>query len=182
MIQMRAAQTTAGWNSPCWRSNMAQNKLDFKTQFFFPGGVVFVGAVLILFSPLVMVSHLTLGIMVLFGGLVTATTHVRIGIDLQNKTYREYIVFLGLRVGKYERFQELDYLFVRKAKVSQRRSSYYGNGATKIYSERYEGYLHYDGDVMLHLFSQGKKAKVVEQLNKLSTQLNLSVVDKTGEV
>jgi hypothetical protein len=160
---------------------MAHNKLDFKTQFFFPDPVVFVGAVLILFSPLVMVSHLTLGSMVLFGGVVTATTHVRIGIDLQNKTYREYIVFLGMRIGKYERFQELDYLFVRKAKISQRRLSYYGNGATKIYSERYEGYLHYDGDVMLHLFSQGKKTKVVEQLNKLSAQLNLRVVDKTGE-
>jgi hypothetical protein len=161
---------------------MAPGKLDFKTQFFFPGPVVFVGAVLILFSPLVMISHLTLGIMVLFGGIVTATTHIRVVIDLQNKKYREYIVFLGLRVGKYERFHELDYLFVRKAKVSQRRSSYYGNGATTIYSERYEGYLHYDGDVMLHLFSQGKKAKVFEQLTKLSAPLNLRVIDKTGEV
>jgi hypothetical protein len=179
MIQMRAGQITAGWNSPCWRSNMAQNKLDFKTQFFFPGGVVFVGAVLILFGPLVMVNHLAMGIMILFGGLVTATTHVRIGIDLQNKTYREYIVFLGLRVGKYERFQELDYLFVRKAKVSQTLSNRVSS--TTVYGERYEGYLHYDGDVMLHLFSQGKKAKVVEQLNKLSTQLNLRVIDKTGE-
>jgi hypothetical protein len=179
MIRMRAAQTTAAWSSPCWPSNMAHNKLDFKTQFFFPGGVVFVGAVLILFSPMVMVSHLTLGIMVLFGGVVTATTHVRIGIDLQNKTYREYIVFLGLRIGKYERFHELDYLFVRKAKVS--RTSSNRVSSTTVYGERYEGYLHYDGDVMLHLFSQGKKAKVVEQLNKLSTQLNLRVVDKTGE-
>lgn len=159
---------------------MAQNKIDFKTQFFFPGGVVFVGAVLVLVGPVVLLSHTTLGLMVLFGGIVAATTHVRVAIDLQNKRYREYIVFLGLRMGKHERFQELDYLFVRKTKVSQRMRVRAANST--VYSERYEGYLRYDGDVMLHLFSQGRKAKVVEQLNKLSSQLNLRVVDKTGEV
>ncbi len=161
---------------------MTTNKIDFKTQFFFPAGVVFVGAVLILFGPLVMLGNMAVGISVLIGGLIIATTHVRVVIDLTNKKYREYIVFLGLRVGKYERFEELDYLFVRKAKVSQRRTSYYGNGGTTIYSERYEGYLHYDGDVMLHMFSEDKKGKVLERLRKLSTQLNLRVVDKTGEL
>lgn len=158
---------------------MAQNKVDFKTQFFFPGGVVFAGVVLIVVAPLVLFSQLAPGLMVLFGGLIIATTHVRVSIDLHQKIYREYIFFLGLRVGKSERFHELDYLFVRKTKVSQRLASR-ASSAT-VHSERYEGYLHYDGDVMLHLFSQGKKAKVVDQLNKLSTQLNLRVVDKTGD-
>lgn len=159
---------------------MAPDKIDFKTQFFFPGGIVFVGAVLILVSPLVLVGHITWGIVVLSGGVLAATTHVRIGIDVPKKRYREYIVFLGMRLGKYERFQELDYLFVRKTRVSQR-MSYGGTNATTIRSERYEGYLHYDGDVMLHLFSEDKKAKLVKQLNKLSGQLNLRVIDKTGE-
>lgn len=161
---------------------MSQGRIDFRTQFFFPGAVVFVGAVLILFSPLVMITNTAVGIMVLFGGLVTATTHVRVVIDLRNKKYREYIVFLGLTVGKYEHFQELDYLFVRRAKVSQRRTSYYGNGGTTLVSDRYEGYLHYDGDVMFHMFSENKKAKALERLRNLSTQLNLRVVDKTGDV
>ncbi len=159
---------------------MAQNKIDFMTQFFFPGAVVFVGAVLILISPVVLVSHVTLGIMVLFGGVVTATTHVRIGIDVSKKQYREYIVFLGMRLGKYERYHELDYLFVRKTKVSQRTTFNVGYSTT-VRSERYEGYLHYDGDVMLHLFSADKKSKLIQQLNKLSGQLQLRIVDKTGE-
>jgi hypothetical protein len=158
---------------------MARPKIDFKTQFFFPGGVVFVGAVLIVVGPLVLFSHTVLGIMVLFGGIVAATTHVRVSIDLQNKNYREYIVFLGLRMGKYERFHELDYLFVRKTKVSQRVTARVASST--IYSERYEGYLHYGGDVMLHLFSEGNKAKVIKRLNELSGKLNLNVIDKTAQ-
>jgi hypothetical protein len=160
---------------------MAQTKIDFKTQFFFPDGVVFVGCVVFFAGLLAVFSpQPVIGVVVMFGSIVVATTHVRVEIDLRNKRYREYILFLGMRIGKYERFDELDYLFVRKAKVSQRMAVGYVNANT-IRSERYEGYLRYDGDVMLHLFSQGKKAKLVEQLNKLSTQLNLRVVDKTGE-
>jgi hypothetical protein len=159
---------------------MAVNKIDFKTQFFFPGGVVFVGGILILVGFLALFSHLTLGVICIASGIVLTTTHVRIEIDLQNKKYREYIVFLGLRVGTWERFYELDYLFVRKAKVSQRSSNYISS--ITVYGERYEGYLHYDGDVMLHMFSESKKGKVIDRLNKLSKELNLRVVDKTGEI
>ena len=159
---------------------MPSNKIDFKTQFFFPGGVVFVGGILILVGLLALFSHITLAIICIGSGIVLSTTHVRIEIDLQNKKYREYIVFLGLRVGKWERFHELEYLFVRKAKVSQRSSNYISS--ITVYGERYEGYLHYDGDVMLHMFSENKKEKVLERLRKLSTQLNLRVVDKTGEL
>jgi hypothetical protein len=159
---------------------MPSNKIDFKTQFFFPGGVVFVGGILILVGLLALFSHITLAIICIGSGIVLSTTHVRIEIDLQNKKYREYIVFLGLRVGKWERFHELEYLFVRKAKVSQRSSNYISS--ITVYGERYEGYLHYDGDVMLHMFSENKKGKVLERLRKLSTQLNLRVVDKTGEL
>lgn len=158
---------------------MNRKVIDFKTSGYFPGFVVFFGAVLLLLAFLVLLTKPVIGIIMAVVSVVILTTHYRFGIDLTDKSYRDYLWILGFKNGPRKKFDAIQYLFIKKSKVSQ--TMHLRAASSTIHKEQFDGYLKFSENDKVHLISHDDKDKLIEKLRRISTALNTSIVDYTRE-
>src|SRR5215204_3440236 len=92
---------------------------DFKTSGYFSGTIIFVGILLTLTGLFVMLSYLIVGAIIIIVSVIIFTTHYRLRIDFDNKTFHDYVWLLGTKHGEKGVFDKLEYLFIKKSKVTQ---------------------------------------------------------------
>src|SRR5262245_31002499 len=93
-------------------------RVDFYTSGFFPEGLMVAGGILAASGIVMLFVQILAGIVLIVGGLVT-TSHYRLEVDPIKKLYREYVWFLGIKVGKPSRFETIEYFFIKTSRESQ---------------------------------------------------------------
>lgn len=159
---------------------MEKNKVDFRTSGYFPSGMLLAGVVFILGGLLVAIAaKIFLGIVIILAGITILTTHYRLEIDFESKRYRDYVWFLGLKNGKPEKFEKIEYLFINQSRLSQNLNSRISTRA--ITKDVFNGYLKLDGEETIHLLSKENKAALVQRLNKIADLLKVKVIDYAAD-
>lgn len=150
-------------------------KTDFKTANYFSNYLIFSAVVLLIIGLVAITLNLIVAIILCFGSLIIFTTHYRLQLDLDNKVYHDYVWVLGMKHGEKGRFDRIEYLFVKKSKVSQ---TMYSRGASStIKKELYDGYLKFSNGKKIHLSTKENKADLIANLKGMGTQLNVRVID-----
>ncbi|MEZ4972486.1 MAG: hypothetical protein R2820_04215 [Cyclobacteriaceae bacterium] len=149
--------------------------IDFKTLPYFSGTMTFLG-VLLLFSGLWMMSmNILVGLVLVLLSVVILTTHYRVSIDLDNKSFHDYLWILGIRRGERGQFDNLEYLFIKKNKISQ--TMRLKVASTTVRKEVYDGYLRFSVSHKIHLLTMDDKSKLMNRLKVIAQQLNSRVID-----
>jgi hypothetical protein len=150
--------------------------IDFKTSAYFPGALIFSGAVLLLFGVMAFFANIIAGSVMCLIGLLMITTHYRLRIDLQRKVYQDYLWIFGLKkVGETGRFNNIEYLFIRKNKVSQTMSLRVASST--IRKEVFDGYLKFSENVKIHVVTKDNKDHLIKKLSGISALLNVKILD-----
>lgn len=157
------------------------NSVDFKTANYFTGmpyllGIILTPAgLLLVFSPQIIV-----GAFLLVAGIVIITTHYRLLIDYRLKVHIEYISIVGIKVGAEKKsFVDLQYLFVKKSRVSQTLNS--RASSTTIQKFQYDGFLKFSEDDKLHLMTLENKAALIKNLKAIASKLKVNILDYSSE-
>lgn len=154
-------------------------KTDFKTANYFSNYLIFSAVVLLIIGFAAVTLNLIVAIILCFGSLIIFTTHYRLQLDLDNKVYHDYVWVLGMKHGEKGRFDRIEYLFIKKSKVSQ---TMYSRGASStIKKELYDGYLKFSNEKKIHLMTKENKADLMVTLKSMATRLNVSVIDYSSE-
>ncbi len=152
------------------------NSIDFKTSAYFTGPVFFLGIVLLVATPLVMINNLTAGLIIGIIGFIILTTHYRLKIDTDQKVYQDYVWILGLKkTDSTVRFDNIEYFFIKKNKVSQTMN--YEVLSSTIKNEVFDGYLKFSDEDKVHIATEGKKENLIKKLKPLSIKLDLKIID-----
>jgi hypothetical protein len=155
--------------------------VNFKTSSYFPLTAIIVAAIvmipvaiILLFSTLVI-----LGLITLLAGVVILTTHYRLEIDFQKKTFHDYVSFLFFfKSGETGRFESIHYLFVKSKKVSQTVNSRVSS--MTVHKEVFDGYLKFSDDEKIHLDTKDTKEALLKKLTPISNQLRIRIIDYTA--
>jgi len=152
--------------------------VNFKTSSYFSATAVIFAVILLLVGLIALFANLVVGLIVLAIGVVILTTHQRLEIDLQNKTYYDYVSFLGfLKQGERGRFDTVQYLFIKTNRVSQTVNSRVSSmTVTKMV---FDGYLKFSDEDKIHIAARDNKDKLVKKLQGISNQLNIQIIDYT---
>lgn len=155
--------------------------IDFKTSNYFSGMPYLLGFVLtavgfmLLFSPKILA-----GLILLLAGITVLTSHFRLSVDLNKMIYTEYISLLGMKVSKeLHRFDEIQYLFVKKSKVSQNMNSRVSTHT--IQKEQFNGYLKFSENDKVHLMTYDSKNAIIKRMRPIATLLSTKLIDYTIE-
>lgn len=108
-------------------------------------------------------------------GLALLTIRNGIRVDLKSKTYQEYTWFLGIRFGKMESFNRIEYVFLKSNKVSQKMSARLAS--TTVHSEVYDGFIRFSETDKVHVFRGKTKESVMQKLQDLSAKLQVDILD-----
>ena len=156
---------------------MSEQKIDLKISSYFPSGVIFAGGVLLSAGFLVAAANanITVCIVLLLIGVILTTTHYRLEINQQARQYKDYVWFLGFKNGQSERFESLDYIFIKQKKVSKNLNSRISSRT--MITDAFDGYLKVDGNETIHLLTLENKKAITQRLNRIAEKLQLKVVD-----
>ncbi|MEO7987964.1 MAG: hypothetical protein ABI663_00380 [Chryseolinea sp.] len=150
-------------------------KVDFKTSGYFSSTVIVVGIIFSLVGLILLLSNIIGGLILLLIGIVISTTHYRLMIDFDKKIFHDYVWILGLKNGDKGIFEHIEYLFIKKNRVSQNMNMQVAT--TTIRKEVYDGYLRFSETEKIHLLTKDSKKTVVAKLRELSTMLNVRIID-----
>jgi hypothetical protein len=103
------------------------------------------------------------------------TTHYGIGINETEKKYTDYLWIFGLRKGQTKTFDNIEYLFVNKNKVTQR--GYFTSLSYSFQRDKYDGYMKFDETNKIHLATKDNKKGMMKVLNRIAGDLKIEVVD-----
>jgi hypothetical protein len=158
---------------------MRNKKNDFRTSSYFPETIRFVSILLIPAGLLFIFVNLIAGAIFLISAVVVLTTHYRLEVDLENKVYRDYVWFLGLKNGKTSRYENIEYLFIKKSKVSQNLNS---RISTKtITKNMFDGYLKFNEAEKIHLLTKENKTVLITRLKTMAEGLQVKIVDYSAD-
>lgn len=112
-------------------------------------------------------------------GLVFVTSHYRLQIDWARKCYRDYVWVLGLRFGRWESFERIEYLFIKKNQMRQNMNSMLST--TTLHVAVYDGYLRLSEKNKIHLLTSRNKETVLKKLQALASLLQVDILDYTAD-
>jgi hypothetical protein len=153
--------------------------VDFKTAGYFSGTILFVTAFFVLVGAVVVAVNAIVGIVILITCVIVFTTHYRLSIDFENKVCHDYLWILGLKNGEKLKFEKIEYLFIKKKKVSQTMSIRVASST--IRSEVYDGYLKFSETEKIHLMTKDNKKDLLDKLRIISSALKVKIVDYSLE-
>jgi len=155
---------------------MKADTFNFKSEKLFPFqfqilGIIFLflGMVLILYSPYFAPILIILGILIL-------TAFRGIEFDRSAKTYRDYNSFLYMRQGSLRNYDSVKEIFINSSDVSQKIYTRVTEGTTMRYVE-YNAYLEFGDGTKLYLTSKKDKNAIIEKTSGLSDFLQVEVRD-----
>lgn len=128
----------------------------FTNQWLFVGILLMVGGIVMIFKVIIVGIFLTLI------STIIITTHYRLAIDLNEKTYHDYVWLFGFRIGERSTFDRIDYIFIKKIRVSQTMNSR-GSSST-IRKEMFDAYLKFSEENKIHLLTEESKKKLITDL------------------
>lgn len=149
--------------------------LDFHTSPYFPGSLRALG--ISLFLTLVVPGHILAKIPFLIVGVALITSHYRLRFDWAKNAYYDYVWVLGLRFGRWEPFDHIEYLFIKKNQMRQNLNSMLSTST--IHVAVYDGYLRISENNKIHLLTSRNKEVVVKKLKALSALLQVDILDYT---
>lgn len=162
------------------RNIPAMKVIDFKTSAYFSSPVI-IAAVAFMFTSMFMFPvHYVIGLILLTISIIIFTTHYRLRIDFNNKSYHDYLWILGLKHGEKGKFEAVEYLFIKKSKVSQNMSL--RAASTTITKDVFDGYLKFSETNKIHITTMDSKDELLNTLRTISTKLNARIIDYSDGV
>lgn len=157
----------------------SERSIDFRTSFYFPVLARLGGCLLVAFGLLAAMANLIVGAIFLCVGIFVATSHYRVKIDFGRNQYKEYSWIFGLKFGDTDHFDQIEYIYVNKNKVTQSIAARVAS--TSFQRNDYNAYIKFSERHKVHLRSDGDKKYVFNYAKKTAARLKCQVVDRTGE-
>lgn len=154
---------------------MNKRVINIKTSPYFSGTIIFVWIILLFVGLGVLFINWVVGLPLVIVGILILTTHYRLEINFVNKTYQDYVSILGFRTGEIKTFDSIEYLFIKKSRVSQVMNSQIKT--TTLKKDQYDGYLKFSETDKIHLLGKDKKENLIEQLKRVANILNIKIID-----
>ncbi|MFM8912708.1 MAG: hypothetical protein ACKOE6_07325 [Flammeovirgaceae bacterium] len=149
--------------------------IDFKTSAYFPGIFIFLGVILVFIGLLVLGTTIIGGLAVLLVSFTIFTTHYRLTVDLDSKSYYDYLWILGIKTGERGTFENIEYVFIKKSRESQTMNS--RASTTTIQKEVFDGYLKFSENAKIHLLTKDRKEDLMVEMKVVASKLGTKVVD-----
>ncbi len=149
--------------------------VDFRISQYFSNQWIFVGFLLIIIGLGIIFKVIIIGVLLSLMGIVIITTHYRLAINLTAKTYHDYVWLFGLRFGEKGMFENIEYIFIKKIKVSQTINSKVSS--TTIRKEMFDCYLKLSEENKIHLLTIESKEELITRLRELSSKINTKIID-----
>ncbi|WP_347157312.1 hypothetical protein [Pontibacter chitinilyticus] len=156
---------------------MTQRTYLYKTGTYFSGGVRVLSWIMLLVGLIYTLEGSMAGWLIIPVAVGFLLTYDMVEFDLQQQTYREGVLLLGLKFGKKQPLPGFEFLFLRRnnySKLIESRAS-----MTQTRSVKYDGFVKLANGEKLHLLQKSNKEPALQQLTSIAQDLQVELRDLT---
>jgi len=144
---------------------------------YFPAGLRY-STPIFFAGPLLLIDHPVWAVILLLIGIIILTTHYGTEINISEKSYTDYLSFLGLKLNpETGKFQRVEKIVITKGNYAQSVRSQIQT-RTMAWSD-YTGTLIFTGDHTLDLLTDMNKKKLIKRLKEFAVFLKIDIEDCT---
>jgi hypothetical protein len=117
-----------------------------------------------------------------FLSLLIFTARGGLEVDLEKKTYREYMSFLWvIRMGKPVKIKAVEYIFINSNNVSRKIYTAHTSQSSTFKDREYNAFIKFSNGDKVKIMSRKDKQPLLEYSSALAKQMETSLVDYTTE-
>lgn len=153
---------------------MSNDYYNLKNGLLFPFQFQVLGYILFLSGLILIIINIWASIIFLFLGAFIISAFS--GIEFSGGQFREYNAFFFLKSGKWKRLREVEKIYIKKIKVSQK---FYGraNQSSVVRNVIYKAFLKFEDGESVLLYEHKNKNKVESKVNQIAETLKTQVLD-----
>lgn len=148
---------------------------DLRLSRYFANQWLFVGLLLMATGVILIFKVLLVGVIFTLMSTLIMTTHYRLAINFDDKSYHDYVWLFGLKFGDKGIFENVEYIFIKKNKVSQTMNS--RGSSTTIRKGEYDAYLKFSEKNKIHLLTSDSKKQLLKKLSEIATKCSTKIFD-----
>ena len=149
-----------------------KGKIDIVVQHYFPFHFIALGAGLFVVAVFVAIQNPILSLVLFIASVLFTTTHHRLKIDLESKTYMDYLWVFGFKKGPEVAYENIELLYINEVDVA---SGYGVVTRVNIVDVVYKGFLKMDDNTSLFFGESKNEDKLVHKANELASKLGMKV-------
>jgi hypothetical protein len=151
---------------------------DYTTRYYFPVREVWAAMCLIYGVVSLFDGNYKIGAVLLLLAPFIYTLRYGVRIDTNQKNYVDYLWLFGYRKGTFKNYESLKCLYLRKGlrdALNDEDAGFMGPKGLKSFE--YDAYILFPDERGIYLFSGRSKAGLRKQLEKVSHEMGLAIVD-----
>lgn len=157
------------------------NTIDIKFGQLFPWQFQLLGGILLFVALTLLLEKTVLGVFLMSIGMLILSASEGTEVNKKDKTYREYKSFFFLKTGEWEKYVDIEKIFVNSFHTTQKMRTAYMNQSSTFKNVEFNGYLKFVDGTKIQLLRTRKKTALVKSLQGIAQFLQAPLEDNTLE-
>jgi hypothetical protein len=137
--------------------------------------VAAIGAIVVAFA--ILQNYWWVSLLIIAASFFVLASHEGTEFNTANKTFRSYTSFFFIKTGEFEKYTEVEKLFINSGNQSQKMYSAHTSLSTTITERVYNAYIKFSNGEKVHLLTSKSKEDVIKKLTPLSQSLSIEILD-----
>ena len=152
-----------------------KSTFNFTVQYYFPSRAIWAIVAAFFFAGAVATQYYFWGSLALLVCALVLTTKYGFEVNLAANQYQEYTWVLGYKSGEQIKFERIEYLFIKKIKLSRKMNSLLHS--TTLDDEEYRAYLKFSEQEKIHFMTKADHNILVTETKKIAQSLSVGLFD-----
>jgi hypothetical protein len=156
-----------------------ENIIDIKFGQLFPWQFQLIAGVLLFVALTLVLEKTGLAIFLTLIALFIFSASEGTEVNKTDKTYREYKSLFFMKTGKWEKYTDIEKIFVNSYNTTQKMHTAYMNRMSTFKNVEFNGYLKFVDGTKIQLLRTRKKTPLIESLKAIAKFLQVPLEDNT---
>jgi hypothetical protein len=156
-----------------------ENIIDIKFGQLFPWQFQLIAGVLLFVALTLALEKTGLAIFLALIALFIFSASEGTEVDKKDKTYREYKSFFLMKTGEWEKYTDIEKIFVNTFYTTQKMHTAYTNRSSTFKNVEFNGYLKFVDGTKIQLLRTRKKMELLKSLQGIAKFLQVPLEDNT---
>jgi hypothetical protein len=156
-----------------------RDKIDIRFGLLFPWQFLFLAGIVLIISISLLADRTIPAICLMAVCVFVLSAYSGTEINKAEKLYREYTAFFFIKKGKYIKYDSIEKIFVNRTTSSQRVHTAHTNHSSQFKNVEFNAFIKFEDGTKIHLLTKRNKQKLLPALERISSMLQVPVVDTT---
>lgn len=137
--------------------------------------VVSVGAIVVAFA--ILQNYWWVSLLIIVTSFFILVSHEGTEIDTVNKTFRSYTSFFFFKTGEFEKYSDVERIFVNSGNQSMKMYTAHTSLSTTVTEKVYNAYIKFSHGEKVHLLTSKSKQEITTKLTPLINKMGVPLVE-----